>query len=490
MPRAGRLLPLLACLACAGCIGAVTRPPKRPEREHVFYVPKAEALAEARALLEALGFQLLPARDPDVLLTDRVKPAARVGGERETWRYAVVALEPRQGLSVVRILRVKDVTVLNDTELVRDSRDKFLADWAVYDGASVHPAYRGGRQKLDGIGREPFAPARADRGTRDLVLEQQLLERIEAPPSLELPLVDGEPRLPDAAPPEGGWLSTWTAELEPLEASAPCGGDVDGLAPLLAPGRTLLVGEQPGSREVPRAVGRIACLAARAGVPTTLALPLPHDEQARLEAYLATDGGAAAQSALLAGPVWHRARQDGRASRAMVALVERVRRLRRLGLPLSLLALDTASSGGALRQEALAARVREHRRARPGDLVVVLEGNAHVRTRDGGAPWARGVVPMGALLVRGGERVTALDVAYARGTRWLCRLDVAGEVRCGPRVVSPAGALAVPPDAALAVRLTPPADGYDGVLTVGQLTASPPALWPASTAAHAAGVGR
>jgi hypothetical protein len=91
---------------------------------------------------------------------------------------------------------------------------------------------------------------------------------------------------------------------------ADCGTPIEGLDPLIAPGKTLVLGEIHGTREVPAFVASAVCQAVYTG-PVVLGLEMP--AQPQFDAYLASDGGPQAQQALLAAPFWTAAFQDGRA---------------------------------------------------------------------------------------------------------------------------------------------------------------------------------
>ncbi|HTQ81108.1 MAG TPA: hypothetical protein VMM92_14000, partial [Thermoanaerobaculia bacterium] len=103
---------------------------------------------------------------------------------------------------------------------------------------------------------------------------------------------------------------------------------IAGLAPLLAPGHGLLLGEVHGTVESPAFLANAVCLALQAGRSVTVALEIPLQEEARFEAYLGSAGSAADRTALLAGAFWQDPYQDGRRSQAMLALLESLRRLR------------------------------------------------------------------------------------------------------------------------------------------------------------------
>jgi hypothetical protein len=242
---------------------------------------------------------------------------------------------------------------------------------------------------------------------------------------------------------------------------------IDGLDALIAPGATLVLGEVHGTAESPRFAGDVA-LAAASRAPTTLALEIPRDEQARVDAYVA--GGD--RAALLAGPFWHRATQDGRSSAAMLELLTRVRAS---GGALAVLAYDIAAddpaqTDGQTRDLAMAARVVEARRAAPARTFVVYGGNIHSR-RTIGTPWGAAYRPMTWAIADAGVVLTTLDVRASGGAAWVCLMGDDGKpLPCGPHE-TPAQ-----PVARTWYVERGGADGHDGVYVVGVTTASPPAI--------------
>jgi hypothetical protein len=251
----------------------------------------------------------------------------------------------------------------------------------------------------------------------------------------------------------------------PEAPAVDCGAPIAGAEAVLQPGATVLLGELHGTREVPRFVAGLACLAARQG-PTVLGLELP--ETPAFSEYLQSDGGPAARKALLASPFWADPYQDGRRSVAMLALLEQVRQWQRAGLPLELLLFDAAEAPPVTRDEAMATRVRARRAARPQATFVVLMGNLHARKTQG-APWGDAAFRFLAGYLP--APVTSLDVRSSGGTAWLCHSGKATD--CG------ADLAATPPGAGEGVRLAPSREGaFDGTFDVGPFTASPPAAFP------------
>lgn len=179
------------------------------------------------------------------------------------------------------------------------------------------------------------------------------------------------------------WFTLLSAMLPGLAPLAAMAALPDGCGPLVDPERIartapiILVGEIHGTREYPALVARLACDALAGGRAVTLALEIPLEEEARLAAYVASNGDTRASAALTAGSWFWRELRDGRASGAMLLLVEQARRWRAQGKPIRLIAIDKPRGAPGTRDEHMAARVRQASLARPGALVIALTGNLH-----------------------------------------------------------------------------------------------------------------
>jgi hypothetical protein len=118
----------------------------------------------------------------------------------------------------------------------------------------------------------------------------------------------------------------------------------------------------------------------------------------------------------------------------------------------------------------------------------VLGGNYHVSTRGGSAPWSPAFKPFGYRLQKEGVQVTSLDTAFERGTRWACGVNRHDEAECRVYASAPTAQSYSPPGKTLSVELFPEAsgEGFHGLLHVGPLSASLPALMPRPPAQAAA----
>ncbi len=83
-------------------------------------------------------------------------------------------------------------------------------------------------------------------------------------------------------------------------AAEPC-APIDGMEPLLKPGRILLLGELHGTQESPAFVLDVACHAAHSDLPLIVGLELRSNLQSGVDAFLDSKGSEEDRSALLSG---------------------------------------------------------------------------------------------------------------------------------------------------------------------------------------------
>lgn len=200
----------------------------------------------------------------------------------------------------------------------------------------------------------------------------------------------------------------------------------DQLASTYSPGSLLVIGELHGTEETPAFV--LALVRRLAQVQNVaLALEIPLQEQARIDTFLASDGGPDARAALLAGTFWQRPveRSDGRRSEAGVALLDAIRRERGKNA-VRVVAIDDEGffAEGADRRAGLAARMVDLRRRSDTEAVVVLLGNYHarrnapsrVKTEDG----ERLVPPVPTAALIRDTATTSVEVSACEGAFWTC----------------------------------------------------------------------
>jgi hypothetical protein len=252
-----------------------------------------------------------------------------------------------------------------------------------------------------------------------------------------------------------------------LDAETGCGAVPAGLTRLLQEGALLLFGEMHGTREEPQAFGDAVCQAALAGREVLVGLELPLAEAGYLQQILAAPGEPAAAALLASMPFFTRDYQDGRSSQAMAELIFRLRRLQAAGLNVDLFPFDPAVAES--RDRVMAGHIGAARVAHPEALILVLTGNLHAR-KSVGTPWDPGQALMGRHLLHAGHEPVSLRFSAAGGTAWYCTGSTTAD--CGERPVAgrPGGNA---PSFRMEDKDMP--EGYDGILAVGPVSASPPA---------------
>lgn len=235
----------------------------------------------------------------------------------------------------------------------------------------------------------------------------------------------------------------------------------------------LLFGELHGTDLSPAAFADVACHLGRKHGEVVIGLEIGHDEQERLDAFLASDGSEGDRRRLLSGAFWTDPYQDGRRSRAMAELLEALRALRATGIDVRVVAFDPLPDVDFRdREEGMARNLVDAWRRHPGEPFAVLTGNIHPRTTRG-APWDPEFVPMGRRIEAAGVDVLPLELRHAGGSAWTCTGASADD--CGPLSIGGSGE---PRETAtLELFSEPDADtGYAGALWVGEVAASPPAF--------------
>lgn len=269
--------------------------------------------------------------------------------------------------------------------------------------------------------------------------------------------------------------ASWLSAQGGPPTTSPCPA-VAGAEQVLVPGAVVILSDVPGTEEAPRFASALACQSLASGKPVTLALDLPREERAAVDAFLDSDGSAAARDRLLAAPSW---RQPS-ASLARLELLEWVRTARAAGKPIwvTLLGTDELPARSTSTE-----REREHRMATalaravdttPRSVVIGLVANPHARlVRDTGAnpPYP----PMSYLveqeLRQQAAAVYALDAVFPSGEAWLCAEG--SEPACGPALVAGRGGTGE----SFRIVLGGDVDrAFNGSYRLPSLTASPPAL--------------
>jgi hypothetical protein len=306
--------------------------------------------------------------------------------------------------------------------------------------------------------------AESGQGNRDLVMEWRVF-KVVAP---RLAKEENAPKPVQVA-------KAPTAKEAPSAIGMECGLPILGLGKQVKKGGVLLLGEMHGTQEVPRFVAQAACQTMVEGVPVTVGLELPLENQTRIDTFLESAGTEDDWLKLMEAPFWRSPYPDGRGSEAMANLLEQMRQLRSRGLDLEVFVFDHPKAQGQAREEAMAATVKHQVRSSPKRFHLVLSGNIHAR-KEQGLPWDKKFKPMGMLLKKELDDVVALDMAYNSGSAWICAVDKQGakdRLDCGVRAAKGKDN----GDRFFVHKWDGTNDdGYDGVFYVGPVNASAPAV--------------
>ena len=262
-----------------------------------------------------------------------------------------------------------------------------------------------------------------------------------------------------------------------------------------ATGRKYVIfGEMHGTEQSPAMVGGVACASARRNERVLVAVELDSREDDGLQAAWGGPHQGFRERLLVAMPNW-KGRNDGVASRAMLAMLDDLHALKAQGMSIDVVAFNgsrgpeqTARFKHLLGQEpheaAQAENIRRAADAARYDRVLVLVGNLHARKR----PVERRAVswkPM-AMQLAPADQIVSLNMVSGAGTMWNCRLKPGYAPKPGQPFSSAAiacGAIPTRSDGAEGapqiglgpispVELDP---AYDGHFYVGPVTASAPA---------------
>ncbi|RKG60676.1 hypothetical protein D7X30_07040 [Corallococcus sp. AB011P] len=252
-----------------------------------------------------------------------------------------------------------------------------------------------------------------------------------------------------------------------------CGQSILGLKKLAKAGGVMLLGELHGTQEVPRFIAQAVCQLVTSGMPVTVGLELPVENEDRITAFLQSQGGDVDWLKLMEAPFWRSPYPDGRGSEAVANMLEQLRHLRAQGLDVAVFVYDHPKLSGQQREDALTKTVLAQVKAKPERFHLVVSGNIHPRTEKG-LPWDKQYKPMGHLLKAQLEDVTALDMAYDSGTAWICAANQqSSKLDCG---VKEAKGKDNGDRFFMHTWSSANAEGYHGVFYVGHVTASEPAI--------------
>ena len=198
--------------------------------------------------------------------------------------------------------------------------------------------------------------------------------------------------------------------------------------------RWVLVGELHGTNEAPDAFANLIYLAAATNRPIAVALEYSPDDQAVVDAYLASDGKDRARSALRLS-TFASAVQDGRGSVAVERLLDRLRRMKQSGKITSVVGSDVGhSSPPVLERDAAMAQTWTAIYAPDDGMILALVGNVHAMRK----PMVRRnytIVTAGSMMPP--DRTVTVNVVGSGGTAWTC-----GREGCGAHFVGPPRAAA------------------------------------------------
>jgi hypothetical protein len=217
----------------------------------------------------------------------------------------------------------------------------------------------------------------------------------------------------------------------------------------------ILIGEVHGTEETPRLFSNLVTLAARGkNQRIGVGLELPIILQRLIdEAVKNTTKIDSFREQLLANPAWQKI-DDGRSSQAMLGLICDTLQLAE-SQKVSFFFFDTQNIE---RDESMAQFIGQRVREQRYDVTFILTGNIHANTAPR-HPRVTKIVPMGHRLEEQGFALHSYDVRYSEGETWACTPE------CGVHHLkgwtADSGAIHQ--------------EGYDGILFVGPIHASPPA---------------
>ncbi|NTX06121.1 hypothetical protein [Myxococcus sp. CA040A] len=459
-----RLATVLACVfmvtGCAAHRGELDY----PDREAVYDRPLAEMWPEVRGFFTRNELSFREDKGSMVLETEWRQ---EFGGSRISGffhRYMVVGRRETPTSSKLQIFRI--TKSVNKTLSPPGNQ----IDWGVNRNMGGPNQEDKGQSVEDFEDRLAFPRgengffAESGQGQRDMVMEWRVFREVA-------PLLAKE----ENAPQPVRVAKAPDAKEAPSQFAVECGLPIIGLGKQAKPGAVLLLGEMHGTQEVPRFVAQASCQATVAGIPVTVGLELPLENQGRVDAFLESQGGEEDWLKLMEAPFWRSPYPDGRGSAAMANMLEHLRQLRAQGLDVDVFVFDHPKANGQQREDAMAGTVAFQVESSPQRFHMVLSGNIHARTKQG-LPWDKKHRPMGLLLKQRLDSVVSLDMAYDTGTTWICSVDSKGvrdRLDCGVRE-----AKGKDNGERYFVHTwdSTNAEGYHGVFYVGAVNASAPAI--------------
>ncbi len=452
---------LTALLFLAGCAsgptttgGTTAHPDALPA--HVYALPLDDVLTQTTALLAQQGWPVQ--RSGDKLVTNWLGNATgyaisyRVYGDRIDSRHCRI-----------QVLRL----VATPTNVYTEPR---LSGWQmsqVRRGDYVPPPdiTEADSPNESAAGTNPPFGLVVTQHARDQALELALQEQIEpaSVPSAQRPETLAAAMSQGSA--ADGGLAVSPSPSARRAASSQCEPRLTGVESPVVEKRLILLGDIPGTNEIPDAVRRLACQAAEMGVPTLVALELLQVDQEWVDTYFASGGSASDRAAFLQVTRTFKRTGSGQ-TQAVLGLLDRLRGLRDAGLPIRVVAFDVVATAPN-RPETRASNLERLRRAEPDALLLVVVERSQARTALGAGATPEGA-PMGWYLSRWGLRPLSLDVRSPGGQRWSCN----DSGPCGPVPVPATPSSAGESERSVLLFSKPDAEGFQGAYFVGPLTAS------------------
>jgi hypothetical protein len=438
----------LAFLLLAGCASGSQGAHTEAIHGHVYDVPLDEVLSAASSLLTQRGWHVERAGDQLGTNWRRDATGALTG-------LKVEGESIDEGHCTIRIQRLEAAT-FGATGTSR----------AGSAGAGPGEGNFEGADATTTLGEPPAGTVSLPRG-QDEALEWALLQRLDPHAAEAIGRADARatPSTPPAAADAGAAPAS-----PPLPAGVQCEA-VSGLEAAIHSRRLVVLGDIPGTNEIPDFVVRLACQAARTGVPTVVALELFRVDQDWVDTYLASQGSRDEKTAFIQVSRSFKPQLGGaHGSAAVLELLDKLRVLRDAGLPLRVIAFDEPPQT-ATREKTRASTLERFRRSDPDAFVVVVVERGHAGTLLAPSETADHA-PLGYYLARWGLRPLVLDVRTLGGQTWTCVPPTQGG--CASVAVPPQPSPPAPTTTRNAVELYPSQDarGFQGDFDVGRLTPS------------------
>ncbi|NBD07467.1 hypothetical protein [Corallococcus silvisoli] len=456
--RSTWLMGMVALLLAVGCAGRQDL--ETPDYEAIYDAPLEEMWPAVREYFTDAHLPYREDRGSLVLETDWKQ---EFGGSKIAgyWhRYMVIGKRETPTKSKLWIIRI--TKTVNKT-LAQPGRE---VDWGVSrvlgpGGGDDFPLSAEDNEDRFSFPRgENGFYVDSGQGTRDLTMEWRVFRGI-APKLAKKQQVSAEQQVARAA------------DAKETPAFTECGQSILGLKKQAKAGGVLLLGELHGTQEVPRFIAQAVCQLVTSGMPVTVGLELPVENEARITTFIQSQGGEVDWLKLMEAPFWRSPYPDGRGSEAVANMLEQLRQLRVQGLDVEVFVYDHPKLSGQKREDALTQTVLAQVKATPERFHLVVSGNIHPRTAKG-LLWDKQFRPMGHLLKAQLSDVKSLDMAYDSGTAWICAAEEkGGKLECG---VKEAKGKDNGDRFFVHVWDSANKEGYHGVFYVGHVTASAPAI--------------